>query len=86
MMNMETALEDKMDLIIKTLKEFKEEGTIVDDQQLVVLLAKTYEKILPPMAKMFVRPDAFVNACLKKKPYILKMINKEQLMSRFKIV
>ena len=86
MLNIDTALAEKMDKVIETMCELKTQGQSISDDELDSLLSQTYHKILPPIAKVFVKEDKFKLACLKKKAYIINNVDKLERRSRLRIV
>ena len=84
-MDFSSGYETHKDKIISTLKDLKEEG-IMNQDQLRENLRKVYDKILPPMAKIFVKADAFVEACMKKKDELLKEVNRQERLARFTLI
>lgn len=86
MMDMMTALEEKYDLIVNTMLKVRKKEGIVSEDELIPLFLEAYEIILPLPAKMFVKPNEFLNACLTKKDQFLKDLNKAEKKKGFRIV
>jgi hypothetical protein len=85
-MDIDKALEEKLELIIATVIELKDEDEVLTEETLTPLLVDTYNKILPPIAKVMVKSDTFTNAALKRSSEILKAVNKSARMKKFTIV
>ncbi|MDH5581758.1 MAG: hypothetical protein OEY33_07610 [Bdellovibrionales bacterium] len=84
MMDFSSGFETHKDKIISCLMELK--SGLMTDEQLKENLKVVHQKILPPMAKVFVKQNAFVEACMERKQELLKIVNKQERLSRFKII
>lgn len=84
MMDFSSGYETHKDKIISTLKSLKD--GIMSEDELRANLKTVYDRILPPMAKIFVKADPFVNACMENKDELLKEVNKEERLNRFTLI
>lgn len=83
-MDFKSGFDTHKDKIIASLNELK--NGMMTEEELRENLKLVHQKILPPMAKVFVKADAFVEACMERKQELLNVVNKEQRLARFKLI
>ena len=81
---MEQGYRDHKDKIIARLIELTDKT--IGERELAPLLLNVYDDILPVPAKIFVRPNSFVNACLEQSDELLKAVNKHHMRQRLSLV
>lgn len=86
MMNMKDALNEKFDVVVAALSELNKHDKIIGTEELVPLLLQAYDQILPVPAKIFVKQNHFLDACLEREDEILRILNKKFRRKMFQVV
>ena len=86
MMSFKTGFETHQDKIIQCLIELHTEGHLMDKSELERLLPVVYNRVLPPIAKVFFKQKDFVSGCLDNEDILLRGVNKMKRRTFIKVL
>ena len=83
---MESMLSEKKDVIVEYFVEKRQGKLIENNQEVVVLFMSFYDERLPSVAKAFLKPEKYLQACMQKADEITKLANDKMRRSKLTIL